>query len=579
MEKKSISVQKTVTLLTVIIFFGVLTWINFFCYRRFVDSDSAAEALLAMRIRGTHHLFPETWYISTDRRTIATAVLASVIYLLSGNISFSMALSCTIFSVVMAAALIYMLKGAGASQLTCLTALLLIMALPVSANGIMFESRFPYFMTLLYLFASHYSGYFTFFFLTAGVMLRMRGEGFGKSAGPDGVAGSGGTTESVEAGKSEGSSGSEESRKTEGPSKLGRFPERANSLLILQGLLCITAFIYGAAGMRGMQLVVFPFLVHSAICYLGDSKGLTAKAPGSLKVLALSGIMTVSALVGSLFSGAPSVHTGMSEARHLFTYFVTAFFTNPASLLGTQKTESLSDPASVMQLLMWGTVIISVYALCRLMKRGKREEKLLLSFVLCSYLLTVFILTVTSFNRAERYSCMAVLIVVLSLSLFTEHLRRGGYDTLSAGLTFFFVFYALLNLVFTYIPAIADRGWDSDSKEVLSWMEEKGYGLGYARDWDADRLMVKSNALITFGTVTSDLTLDENGDLVSSRWLTDMNWYPPAIDRDQPCVYVIPNDSEFDAEIKPFLEAHPDAEKAFENESYVCYLTPEVYVN
>ncbi len=534
MEKKSISVQKTVTLLTVIIFFGVLTWINFFCYRRFVDSDSAAEALLAMRIRGTHHLFPETWYISTDRRTIATAVLASVIYLLSGNISFSMALSCTIFSVVMAAALIYMLKGAGASQLTCLTALLLIMALPVSANGIMFESRFPYFMTLLYLFASHYSGYFTFFFLTAGVMLRMRGEGSHK---------------------------------------------RANSLLILQGLLCITAFIYGAAGMRGMQLIVFPFLVHSAICYLGDSKGFTAKAPGSLKVLALSGIMTVSALLGSLFSGAPSVHTGMSEARHLFTYFVTAFFTNPASLLGTQKTESLSDPASVMQLLMWGSVIISLYALCRLMKRGKREEKLLLSFVLCSYLLTVFILTVTRFNRAERYSCMAVLIVVLSLSLFTEHLRRGGYDTLSAGLTFFFVFYALLNLIFTYIPAIADKGWDSDSEEVLSWMEEKGYGLGYARDWDADRLMVKSNALITFGTVTSDLTLDENGDLVSSRWLTDMNWYPPAIDRDQPCVYVIPNDSEFDAEIKPFLEAHPDAEKAFENESYVCYLTPEVYVN
>lgn len=551
MKNKKFTIQEAVTLAAVLIFFGVLTCINFFCYRRFVDSDSAAEALLAVRIRGTHHLFPETWYISTDRRTIATAVLASVFYFVTNNIYFSMALSCTVFSLVMGAALIYMLKGAGASRNTCLTALLLIMALPVGANGIMFESRFPYFMTLLFLFASHYSGYFTFFFLTAGVMVRMK------------------TTDPADnaVGKSEGQTGDTSSRRS------------INSLTILQILLLVMAFSYGAAGMRGMQLVVFPFLIHSALCFLRDTRGLKEKSPVSLRVLILSLIMTVCAVLGSLISGAPSVHTGMNEARSLFTSFTYAFFTNPASLLGTEKTESLMAPGSILQLLMWVIVFISIYALCRLMRGGRgRGSSLLLSYALCSYLITVFILTVTQFNRAERYSCMAVLIVVLSVSLFMGHLEKGGYKTLSYVFTAFFVSYAALNLVFTYIPALTDTDWDSDSEEVLSWMQENGYSLGYARDWDADRLMVKGNALITFGTVTSDLTIDDNGDLVSSRWLTDMNWYPPMLDRNQPCVYVIPNDREFIEEMEPFLEAHDDVQKAFENESFVCYVTPEVYV-
>ncbi|MCR5303937.1 MAG: hypothetical protein K6E33_05180, partial [Lachnospiraceae bacterium] len=320
MKDKKLTIQEVVTLCAVIVFFGVLTYINFCCYRRYVDSDSAAEALLAMRIRGTHHLFPETWYISTDRRTIATAVPAAVFYFITGNAAFSMALSCTLFSIVMGLSLIYMMRGAGASMNASLTALLLLMALPVNPGHIMFESGFPYFMTLLFLFASHYSGYFTFFFLTVGTALRLRHDG-----------------------------------------------ERAERKhIVFAAVLCLVAFIYGGAGMRGLQLVTLPFLCFAVLCFLKGTDLFRRKDRVSARELGLSFIMVLCSLGGGVISGAPAVHTGMADPQSVFSNFTTATITNPLALLGGEKTDSLSSPESFLQLLMWGAVILSVYAFFRL---------------------------------------------------------------------------------------------------------------------------------------------------------------------------------------------------------------------
>lgn len=61
-----------------LIYLGVFCYLNLYKYAQHVDSDIAAEALLAREIWTEKDIAPDDWISSTERRIIGMPTVASV---------------------------------------------------------------------------------------------------------------------------------------------------------------------------------------------------------------------------------------------------------------------------------------------------------------------------------------------------------------------------------------------------------------------------------------------------------------------------------------------------------------------
>lgn len=158
MNKKSLPgrVLFACVLALLAVYAGVFVYLNMAKYVQHVDSDIAAEALLAREIWEEKSLTPDNWLPSTERRVLGTSMVGAVFYGISGSMVTAMGIASTLVGLCVLVSLAALLKSCRISALGLTTALLAICALPI--NGLRNEGQIvPFVMLLWFLFADYYA--------------------------------------------------------------------------------------------------------------------------------------------------------------------------------------------------------------------------------------------------------------------------------------------------------------------------------------------------------------------------------------------------------------------------------------
>lgn len=91
---KEISIVDIFLIILIVGLCLLFAYINLFRYEQSLNSDIAAEALLAREIWETKQWVPDTWYASTETRIISTATWSALFYGLTKSLSKAMGLGC-----------------------------------------------------------------------------------------------------------------------------------------------------------------------------------------------------------------------------------------------------------------------------------------------------------------------------------------------------------------------------------------------------------------------------------------------------------------------------------------------------
>ena len=93
-KRKSISLLGWIIGALLLIYLGVFCYLNLCKYAQHVDSDIAAEALLAREIWVEKDITPNDWISSTERRIIGMPTVAAVFYGITGSGDYLCSIGC-----------------------------------------------------------------------------------------------------------------------------------------------------------------------------------------------------------------------------------------------------------------------------------------------------------------------------------------------------------------------------------------------------------------------------------------------------------------------------------------------------
>jgi hypothetical protein len=97
-KRKSISLLGWIIGALLLIYLGVFCYLNLCKYAQHVDSDIAAEALLAREIWVEKDITPNDWISSTERRIIGMPTVAAVFYGITGSMQTAAGITCVLFA-------------------------------------------------------------------------------------------------------------------------------------------------------------------------------------------------------------------------------------------------------------------------------------------------------------------------------------------------------------------------------------------------------------------------------------------------------------------------------------------------
>lgn len=166
----SINILDIIFLAIIIVLCLIFSYINLFQYKSGINSDVAAESLLAREIWETKQWIPSTWYASTETRVISTATWSALIYGLTQNLSLSMGLGCIVGMIFLLACGAYLAKELGLDKTTTLLFLVLCLLLVNSMGE----------LQMLYLHAGYYVCHLGVLLWSLGCYVRLLGGQRGK---------------------------------------------------------------------------------------------------------------------------------------------------------------------------------------------------------------------------------------------------------------------------------------------------------------------------------------------------------------------------------------------------------------
>ena len=157
------NIMKILLLAGIIILGSIFVYINLARYRLGLNSDIAAEGLLAKVIWESKQWFPETWYLSSEAKVIGVTNLAPVFYGMTGSMCLAMGLACSIGIILIIWSVIVWCKELNFSTTQKLLFIFLILLLPNSKSQ----------LELLYVFAGYYVFHTILYFITLSIYLKM----------------------------------------------------------------------------------------------------------------------------------------------------------------------------------------------------------------------------------------------------------------------------------------------------------------------------------------------------------------------------------------------------------------------
>ena len=518
-KRKSISLLGWIIGALLLIYLGVFCYLNLCKYAQHVDSDIAAEALLAREIWVEKDITPNDWISSTERRIIGMPTVAAVFYGITGSMQTAAGITCVLLGAILLGTFYFFLRKLSLSRPASITALLVLCALPI--NGFRNEGQMVPFVTLLlFLFAEYYVFHGIFLFFNILFYLKL---------------------------------------------KENRQMTRKTFLEWL--VLFVAAVLLNCGGQRCLQVIILPLLVVEVIALFMESGHLRQKLPGGRYLAtAYVGSLVLAFLVSCLYGGRGDYAVYLlqpGEAVEKLLLGVPAALLENFGLVGNAKVGSF---ASLMQLLVWVFLILLGYGLWYVFRKNTEStdrQKDALTILLASVGVTAFIIGITSAEAAHYYFFMAWFAAAVLVAVMVDHMSEG--QPVFAGLILTAVaLFAVLNLKYTYCEAATTQDNLKEYQEVADYLTEAGIDYGYAEFWDAERICLITDGRVTMGHSYTMASLS------GYWWLTSMKWYPPTLPKEMRTAYVVRTEMR-----EAFEQQFPEGEAPileYENEKLAVYV-------
>lgn len=535
MNKKGLAEKALFACVTVLlaVYMGMFAYLNLAKYGQHVDSDIAAEAMLAREIWETKSLTPDNWLPSTERRVLGTSMVGALFYGITGSMVTAMGIACVLVGLCVLVSLALLLKQCRVSALGLATALLAVCALPT--GGLRNEGQIvPFVMLLWFLFADYYALHCVCLFLSLAFYIRLH-------------------------------------RLCEEGGRLKKTD------IVIWCALALGCVGLGLGGMRCLQVLVLPLAAWELLSLFAESGHLTkAVRPRrwiqSGFVLSLLGAAGAAAAYPSSREYPMFLQNAQGMVQRLLSDVPAAIL----ECLGIAGNAKLTSFSGLMQLIVLAVAALTVFGAAVILRRGSavcREQKLLIQLLLSSLCVTVFTEVATTAETAHNYFFMVWFLVIAVIAvLITGYGGKGAAKGSAFGkvIALCVCVFAVLNIKYTYAEAVSVTDNLQPYEEVAEYMEAQGLDYGYAEFWDAARICVMSDGRITMG---HSYQIEQ---LRMYWWLTNINWYVPNLPEDMRTAYVVRT-----ADREGFLAQFEDPsvmELGFENESFAVYVSDKNFV-
>ncbi len=156
-----------ITIFLIVCYAVTFLILNFKYLPQFTDGDIYADMLLSRLIWEQKKLFPANWIYGNQYYVIATPVIASVFYGITGSMNAAMAAATTLMGAFIAASYLWMVSSFCRNRTACLLSLLVLLAAPAGQNLLLLPQG-----QLLFTLASYYSCYLITIFVVFGCYIR-----------------------------------------------------------------------------------------------------------------------------------------------------------------------------------------------------------------------------------------------------------------------------------------------------------------------------------------------------------------------------------------------------------------------
>ncbi|NTV79679.1 MAG: hypothetical protein HGA25_11245, partial [Clostridiales bacterium] len=435
------SVLIAVTFAMLVVYLGIFAYLNLFQYTQHVDSDIAAEAILAKEMWVEKSLTPDSWISSTERRIISTSMVGALLYGLTGSMVTSIGISCIIFGIFVVLSFLYLLKTIQLSPLAIITTLLALCCIPI--NGIKVNGQIlPYFTYLVFLFAGYYAPHIILMMFSLGAYFRLL-----------------------------------QGNKTK-------------RLYVFSGLLVIYALAMGASGMRSFEVVVIPLFILEIIALYKATNHFT-KMEDKSRWVASGFVLALTVFTGLGMLYPSSVNYQMTLLGN-DTVFEKLFRECPQGILaclGIAGSTDLRSLGAIMQLLVYGIlagIIWGIYIIYRNKSKISKESVRTVLYFTYSLLLTIFVISITSTAADQNYFFIVIFLVATIIGIMV-HIFEKESIFLCSFLVGFLCLFGVLNLNYTYKNAVTTQTNLEEYEEIADYLLENGYEYAYAQFWDANR--------------------------------------------------------------------------------------------
>lgn len=513
-----------------IVYLGMIAYLNMAKYSQHVDSDIAAEALLAREIWEQKTLTPDNWISSTERRILAMPTIASLFYGMTRSMTLAVGIACVLLAGVFFGSFYLLLRKSGISKQATLMSLLMICALPI--NGIRNEGQIvPYVTLFMYLFAEYYVLHIILLFLT--ILFYMYLKKTGEQSGKISV-----------------------------------------KLLFMWLFLFVFTTALSLGGQRCFQMVIIPLVFYEVLSLFAETKGFTeAVKKGRWLATSYVGTILLAGGLSLLYARQANYVMYMNPPKEVLNRLlidVPAVILETFGIAGNAKVGSF---ASVMQLLIWAFLVLFGYSLFYVWKRRKeitevKKESLLL--LMTSLAVTLFVLCVTTAETVSSYVIVVWFVAIYAIAIV--------YDSLVMKKSFFaqiiliaVCVFAILNIKYTWWNAVTTEDNLQEYEEVALYLIDQDISYGYAEFWDASRISLVVDGAVTMG---HSYQIEKLG---MYWWLTSMKWYPPNLPADMKTAYVVRHEKKAAFE-EQFTEIDT-VKLSYENDKFAVYLSETNYVS
>lgn len=515
---------KGLILLLLVIYLAIFAYLNLAKYTQHVDSDIAAEALLAREMWIDKSLTPDNWISSTERRIFGMPTIAALIYGMTGSMTIAAGASCVLIGALLVAVLYWFLRKIGLSQTAVFTAILVLCAVPI--NGLRNDGQMvPFVMLLLFLFADYYALHSILMFLTIAFYLDM---------------------------------------------KKGNAKRRD---IVKYFFLFVFTLALSLNGQRCLQMVILPMTVVETVSLFIDSNCFSKKlSKNRYYATGYVAVMVLAFLVSSLYRGQGDYAMFLLTPGEIMENI---FVTVPAAVLegfGIAGNARVGSFDSLMQMMIWAFLALAGSGLVYIFRKKnavEEDQKSTIIILAVSVGITAFIVSFTTVEAAHNYFLFSWFISIVVIGTLVDCFRKKN-SWFADVILFAVCLFAVMNIRYTYAEAVTTTDNLKEYEEVADFLIEEGVSHGYAEFWDAARISLVRDGAVTMGNFYTAEKLEMYW------WLTSTKWYPPNIPEKMKTAYVVKSGKE-----EVFMEQFSPEDRielCYENALFSVYISDTNYM-